>query len=452
MIQRVERHVIRKNNANWQACHKLCSLSRKLGNCAVYLLRHRVFEKAPVLTRKELDAELRHQYGSDYRAMPSAASAQRQGQVIAKQFKGFSKAAVEYSKHPEKFQGKPRLPGYRRRYRTFYVGRNGYQIRDYQLTITGGKDIDFSPIRVVCCKHQEFNAKAEEAVTGDLRIIPMGNTFIVELTYRVGKDECKNSRSVALNPNEALSCDLGIDNFATFVSTKPGIRPFLVKGKILKSINQQYNKQVAELRSKKHYEHIRIKGVKRYYQLQDWMHKASRLAVNFCLAHDIGRIVIGTNRNWKQSVSLGKRSNQNFVMLPHAKFIEMVQYKAEEYGIQVTVREESYTSKASALDMDVIADFDPKQGKTKPVFSGKRIKRGLYRSSDGHLINADINGAANIGRKELGDEWLKKLLELDGGVFVDTPAIVRNLHACVGVRQLLEMGARSHETSHVSAR
>ena len=452
MIQKVERHVIRKNNANWQACHKLCSLSRKLGNCAVYLLRHRVFEKAPVLTRKELDTELRHQYGSDYRAMPSAASAQRQGQVIAKQFKSFSKAAVEYSKHPEKFQGKPRLPGYRRRYRTFYVGRNGYQIRDYQLTITGGKDIDFSPIRVVCCKHQEFNAKAEEAVTGDLRIIPMGNTFIVELTYRVGKDECKNSRSVALNPNEALCCDLGIDNFATFVSTKPGIRPFLVKGKILKSINQQYNKQVAELRSKKHYEHIRIKGVKRYYQLQDWMHKASRLAVNFCLAHDLGRIVIGTNRNWKQSVNLGKRNNQNFVMLPHAKFIEMVRYKAEEYGIQVTVREESYTSKASALDMDVIADFDPKQGKTKPVFSGKRIKRGLYRSSDGHLINADINGAANIGRKELGDEWLKKLFELDRGVVVDTPAIVRNLHACVGVRQLLERGARSHETSHVSAR
>lgn len=91
MIQKVERHVIRKNNANWQACHKLCSLSRKLGNCAVYLLRHRVFEKAPVLARKELDTELRHQYGSDYRAMPSAASAQRQGQVIAKQFKALQR-------------------------------------------------------------------------------------------------------------------------------------------------------------------------------------------------------------------------------------------------------------------------------------------------------------------------------------------------------------------------
>ena len=318
MIQKVERHVIRKNNANWQACHKLCSLSRKLGNCAVYLLRHRFFEKAPVLTRKELDTELRHQYGSDYRAMPSAASAQRQGQVIAKQFKSFAKAAVEYSKHSEKFQGKPRLPGYRKKYRTFYVGRNGYQIRDGQLTITGGKDIGFSPIRVVCCERQELNAKAQEAVAGDLRIIPMGNTFIVELTYRVGREESNNPKSVSLNPNEALCCDLGIDNFAAFVSTKPGVRPFLVKGKILKSINQRYNKQVAELKSKKHYEHIRIKGVKRYWQLQDLMHKASRLAVNFCLAHDLGRIVIGTNKNWKQRVSLGRRNNQNFVMLPHA--------------------------------------------------------------------------------------------------------------------------------------
>ena len=98
-------------------------------------------------------------------------------------------------------------------------------------------------------------------MAGDLRIIPMGNTFIVELTYRVGREESNNSKSVSLNPNEALCCDLGIDNFAAFVSTKPGVRPFLVKGKILKSINQRYNKQVAELKSKKHYEHIRIKGV-----------------------------------------------------------------------------------------------------------------------------------------------------------------------------------------------
>ena len=139
MHQKVERYVIRKSNANWQACHRLCSLSRKLGNCAVYLLRHRYFDKEPVFTRQELDAELKRQYFNDYRAMPSAASAQRQGQVIAKQFKGFAKATSEYFKHPEKFRGKPQLPGYKRKYRVFYVGRNGYRIRNHQLMITGGE-------------------------------------------------------------------------------------------------------------------------------------------------------------------------------------------------------------------------------------------------------------------------------------------------------------------------
>lgn len=194
MIQRVERHIIRKSHKNWQACHKLCSLSRKLGNCAVYVLRHRHFEKQPVLSRKELDEALKLHYVSDYRAMPSAASAQRQGQVIAKQFKAFTKTTSEYYKHPEKFRGKPKLPGYKRKYRTFYVGRNGYQIQNHQLIITGAEAIGFSPMRVLCCKQQAFNAKANEAVVGDLRIVPMGNTFIIELTYRVRREEKDLSR------------------------------------------------------------------------------------------------------------------------------------------------------------------------------------------------------------------------------------------------------------------
>ena len=116
----------------------------------------------------------------------------------------------------------------------------------------------------------------------------------------------------------------------------------------------------------------------------------------------------------------------------------MIRYKVEDYGIDVTIREESYTSKASALDFDDIPSFDE--------------KGGLYRSANGLLINADINAATNIGRKELGDEWLKQLLELDGGVLVDTPAVVRNLHAGADSRQWLELGIRSQETVHVSAR
>ena len=417
MIQRVERHVIRKSDPNWQACHQLCSLSRKLGNCAVYLLRHHHFEKQPVLTRKELDDALKLHYISDYRAMPSAASAQRQSQVIAKQFKAFVKATADYYKHPEKFRGKPKLPGYKRKYRTFYVGRNGYQIQNHHL-----------------------------------RIVPMGNTFVVELTYRSEKEEKDLSKCVSLDSNEALFCDLGLDNFATFVSTKPGVRPFLIKGKVLKSINQNYNKQVTELRSKGHKTHIRAKGGKRYWRLHDLLHKASRMVIKFCLVHDLGHIVIGVNKEWKQEVNIGKRNNQNFVMLPHGKFVEMIRYKAEDYGIDVTIREESYTLKASALDFDDIPSFDEKGSNPKPKFSGKRIKRGLYRSAKGLLINADINAVTNIGRKELGDEWLKQLLELDGGVLVDTPAVVRNMHAGADSRQWLELGIRSQEIVHVSAR
>ena len=125
------------------------------------------------------------------------------------------------------------------------------------------------------------------------------------------------SKSVSLDSNEAFFCDLGIDNFATFVSTKPGVRPFLIKGKVLKILNQNYNKQVAELRSKGHRAHIRAKGVKRYWRLHDLLHKASRLVINHCLAYDVGHIVIGVNQEWKQEVNLGKRNNQNFVMLPH---------------------------------------------------------------------------------------------------------------------------------------
>ena len=209
---------------------------------------------------------------------------------------------------------------------------------------------------------------------------------------------------------------------------------------------------MAELRSKGHKTHIRPKGVKRYWRSHDLLHKASRMVINFCLAHDLGHIVIGVNKEWKQEVNIGKRNNQNFVMLPHGKFVEMIRYKAEDYGIDVTIREESYTSKASALDFDDIPSFDEKGSNPKPKFSGQRIKRGLYRSAKGLLINADINAATNIGRKELGDERRKQLLELDGGVLVDTPAVVRNLHAGADSRQWLELGIRSQETVRVSAR
>lgn len=160
MPQRVERIVIGRSYPNWKACGRLCSLSRKLGNCAVYLLRHRVFENLAPMSRAELDRALREQYLTDYRAMPSAASPQRHGQIIAKQFKSFAKASGEYKKHPEKFLGKLNLPGYKKKYCAFCVGRNGYKIEDHRLSITGGELVDFQPLIVKCQSSQRFNVKA----------------------------------------------------------------------------------------------------------------------------------------------------------------------------------------------------------------------------------------------------------------------------------------------------
>ncbi len=448
MKQRVERTIIRQNHPSWMACHRLCSQARKLGNCAAYILRHQLFDQTPFLSRKELDNVLKLQYPNDYRAMPSAASAQRQGQIIAKEFKSFREASKAYRKHPEKFTGKPQLPGYKTRYRAFVVGRNGYQITDGLLSITGGEEVGFQPLRVRCCQNQVFNAKAGEAVAGDLRIIAKAHCFIVELTYR--EEENKLENYIQLDRKNALVADLGVNNFATFVSTKPGVPNLLVKGGMLKSLNQKYNRLAAQLRSNGHYEHIRIKGFKRYRQISDVLHKTSRTVINYCVAHDLGVLVIGVNKYWKQEVQMGKRNNQNFVMLPHSAFIEMLKYKAQDYGIEVIVREESYTSKASALDFDVVPNYGEKV--SEGIFSGNRIQRGLYRSGTGRLINADINGAINIARKEFGDEWLRKRLGLDEGVLVNTPVVIRRLHVCADVRTLLEVGARPYETECVSAR
>ena len=385
-MQRTERILIKPGHPNFGACHRLCGQARRLGNCAVYALRQRFFAKAPLLTRSELDKTVRSDNAEVYRSMPSAASAQRQTQIVSEQMKSWLKACASYRKNPEKFKAHPNLPGYKKRYRSFIVGRNGYKIENHRLYLTGGT--------------QAFNAKISETVVGDVRIVPLGNSFVLELTF-----ECEDAQveKLKLDDSAACSIDLGIDNFATMISTKAEAPFLLVKGGKVKSINQWWNKQVAELKSLGKFGHIAAKYRRRYSQMEDYLHKANRLVIECCLTYDIGTVIIGYNPQWKTECNMGKVNDQKFVAIPHARFIYKVKYKAQVYGIKVIVHEESYTSKASALDFDAVPDYRTDDESVKGKFSGNRVKRGLYRTADGTEINADINGALNIARKELGD-------------------------------------------------
>ena len=190
--------------------------------------------------------------------------------------------------------------------------------------------------------------------------------------------------------------DVGLNNLAAVTSNQVGFRPLLVNGRPLKSINQYYNKERARLQSQLPEGQFTSKRLERLTnqrnrQIQHFLHVASKLIVAELVKQGIGKLIIGKNDGWKQNIEMGKRNNQQFVQVPHARFIQMLTYKATEQGIEVILTEESYTSKCSLLDNEPLEKRDH--------YLGKRIKRGLFRASDGRCINSDINGSGNIIRK-----------------------------------------------------
>ena len=188
----------------------------------------------------------------------------------------------------------------------------------------------------------------------------------------------------------------------------------IINGRPVKSINQYYNKRKADLQKKlghtgttKRMERLTNKRNRR---IDHYMHTASKRIIDLLVKKGIGTLVIGKNAGWKQESNLGKRTNQNFVQIPHARFIAMLTYKAELVGIRVIITEESYTSKASFLDGDPLPEYNPDDEK-EHTFSGRRVKRGLYRAANGQAINADCNGSYNIIRKVAPDAFTAEGVE-----------------------------------------
>jgi putative transposase len=335
---------------------------------------------------------------SDYKSLP-AQSSQSTMKLVFQNWKSFFASLKEYYEKPSKFLGKPRIPRYSR---------------------SAVKEVEFTNQDCVIkeSKYLKFPKTKERLNIGKLgvtnnklknvRVIPQYNQFVVELVFEKPKKEQVKQTS----KHRIMSIDLGVDNLAT-ITTNTGMAPFLLKGGNVKSVNQYYNKMKAHfygiLRQGKSQKEglfsskrlVKLDAV-RYRKLKDLFHKASFFMSELASFEEIDTIVIGHNKGWKQNSDMGKKNNQKFVQIPFNLLISMIQYKAEELGIKVVVTEESYTSKASFVDEDEIPTYGQKIEKI--TFSGTRITRGLYRSSNGTILNADVNGSANIMRKYTNKE------------------------------------------------
>ena len=232
----------------------------------------------------------------------------------------------------------------------------------------------------------------------EVKIIPLqrGRAFKIAYCYEVDEENLK------LNRENSLAIDIGLDNLATCV-TNFGTS-FLMDGRKIKHINRNWNKRRAYLQSilmkqgcysSKLLERITLK---RNNRVNDCLKKTARYIVNFCITNDIGTVVVGYNFDCKRGMNLGKKINQQFTQIPFSALRKQLQNLCNRYGMNYIEQEESYTSKASFLDSDFLPTYDAETPYTG-TFSGKRIKRGLYKSKSGRLINADVNGAANILRK-----------------------------------------------------
>ena len=256
----------------------------------------------------------------------------------------------------------------------------------------------------------------------EIRIIPKANAkfFEIQYTYEVSEIQRK------LNTNNALALDLGINNLVTAVSSNG--KSFIIDGRRLKSINQWYNKQNARLQSIKDKQNFGKKTTNRQKaiardrnnKVNDYMSKAARIIINYCIANDIGTLIVGYNETFQCNSNIGKANNQTFVNIPYGKLRDKLEYLCQLNGIVFVKQEESYTSKASFWDRDNIPVYNADNPQSYK-FSGTRIRRGLYKTADGILLNADVNGALNILRKSS----VVDLTILYGSGEVDTPVRIR---------------------------
>ena len=415
MFRRVERHIVTKTDKNYEAIKEICHKSKNLYNYANYILRKSFFETRKLPEEYELTKLLANSDQDDYRALP-AQTAQQTIKLLFKNWKSFFKASKAYKKDRSKFKGRPRIPKFKPRAE-----------KGFFATVFTDQQIKLKENKIHFIKSALKPITTKVSTIKQVRLIPATACFIVEIVYE------KDIRQIKKSDGSVAAIDLGLDGFVTFLDNQ-GFTPFIINGKGAKSYNQFYNKRKADLQSQLPLNvyssnELRQLELRRNLFMQNFLHQSSSIVIKALIERKIETLVIGLNEDWKQEINLGKITNQNFVSIPHKKLVDQLIYKCEEIGVKVILTEEAYTSK--------IDHFIGEEMKHHDKYAGRRIHRGLFRSSLNFVIQGDVNGALGIMRKVFPEKALAlaKLIRNRGVAF--TPIIVNPISLSVVNRSRL---------------
>lgn len=382
-----EQTLINPNSELKAILEYVCTEANKLSNCGIYYARQMYFKTGKIVSKFDLHKQLNN--NPHFGALQSQV-AQQALTTIAESFKSFVGLLKAYGKG--ELENRPKLPKYRKQGLALVsYPSQAVKLKDGMLRFPLGSKVktwfELDAFYLPMPSNLEYKNIKE------FRILPRNRCFYVEFVYKMEQEK------PALNTDAVLGIDPGLNNWLTCI-TNVGTS-FIVDGKHLKSLNQFYNKQVATIKEKKPqgFWSNKLAAIteKRNRQMRDAINKAARIVINHCLKNKIGTIVFGWNKGQKDSSNMGRVNNQKFVSVPTAKLKDKIKQLCEQYGINFVETEESYTSKASFVDNDFLPIYGEKPENWKS--SGKRTKRGLFRTAFNQYINADCNGAANIIRK-----------------------------------------------------
>jgi len=410
----VKQQVKHLSKEDYKTIKELCHIAKNLANEAIYNVRQYYFAEGEFLKYEKNYTLLKN--SPNYKLLNS-----NMAQQILKEVDGSFKSffgLIKLAKQDRYAFKDCKLPHYLPKdgYTTLVIGFVRLKGNKLMLPFSNGfkkthkaVEITIPPILL--------DKKVKE-----IRIIPKAKARFFEIQY-IYEAECVQRN---LNTDNALALDLGINNLVTAVSSNG--RSFIIDGRKLKSINQWFNKENARLQSIKDKQHYGKKPTNRQKaiardrnnKVNDYMNKAARKVIDYCIANDIGALVVGYNETFQQSSHIGKRNNQNFVNIPYGQLRSKLEYLCRLNGIVFVKQEESYTSRSSFWDRDDIPVYNADNPR-EYQFSGERVHRGQYKTASGKAINADVNGALNIMRKSS----VVDVSILYGRGEVDTPVRIR---------------------------